>query len=59
MMVQSLKSVKEYEGTLDCIRKVYKNEGITGFWKGAYTNAVRSIGSSFCLILYDELKKIT
>jgi solute carrier family 25 (adenine nucleotide translocator) protein 4/5/6/31 len=51
--------VKEYKGTIDCIRKVYNNEGLKGFWKGAYTNAIRSIGSSICLVLFDELKALS
>lgn len=53
MMMQSLKSVKQFEGVLDCFKKIYKAEGLAGFWRGAYTNAIRSIGSSLCLVLYD------
>lgn len=59
MMMQSLKAVKEYNGVIDCFSKIYKAEGLIGFWRGAYTNAIRSIGSSLCLVLYDEFTKIT
>jgi solute carrier family 25 (adenine nucleotide translocator) protein 4/5/6/31 len=59
MMTQSLKTVKEYSGTLDCFGKIYRAEGLAGYWKGAYTNAIRSIGSSLCLVLYDELGKVS
>lgn len=53
MMMQSLKAVKEFDGVWDCCKKIYKAEGLAGFWRGAYTNAIRSIGSSLCLVLYD------
>lgn len=53
MMMQSLKAVKEYNGVIDCFQKTYKNEGLNGLWRGAYSNILRSIGSSLCLILYD------
>jgi len=59
MMMQSLKVVKEYNGVIDCFRKIYQLEGLPGFWRGAYTNALRSIGSSLCLVLYDEFTKIS
>jgi solute carrier family 25 (adenine nucleotide translocator) protein 4/5/6/31 len=44
---------------IDCFKKTYKNEGLEGFWKGAYSNILRSVGSSLCLILYDEFRKIS
>lgn len=58
LMMQSLKAVKEYDGAIDCFRKTYRNEGLPGLWSGAYTNALRSVGSSLCLVLYDEFSKI-
>lgn len=58
LMMQSLKAVKEYNGIMDCVRKTIKHEGVVGLWSGAYTNAVRSIGSSLCLVLYDEFVKM-
>lgn len=58
MMMQSLKAEKMYDSTWDCIKKTYKREGLHGFWKGAYSNILRGIGSSICLVLYDEIQKI-
>ena len=57
LMMQSLKKAKEYNGAIDCFQKVYKSEGLAGLWSGAFTNVFRSIGSSLCLVLYDELVK--
>ena len=59
MMMQSLKAVKEYDGVFDCFRKIYKSEGLPGLWSGAYTNAIRSVGSSLCLVLYDEFSRMS
>ena len=33
--------------------KVYNKDGLNGLWKGSYSNILRGIGSSMCLILYD------
>ena len=32
---------REYSGVLDCVGKIWKNEGINGFFKGCLTNAIR------------------
>ena len=34
-------SKREYSGVLDCIRRIIKNEGMNGFFKGCLTNALR------------------
>jgi len=44
---------------MDCISKIWAEEGITGFWKGNLSNVYRAFGSSLCLVFYDELKKYT
>lgn len=56
LIVQVGKIHKDYNGTLDCIRKIYKIEGIKGFNKGGYANFFRSFGSALTLILNDYLK---
>jgi solute carrier family 25 (mitochondrial adenine nucleotide translocator), member 4/5/6/31 len=58
MMMQSHKVVKDYTGVLDCFAKLYKAEGLPGFWRGAYSNILRGLGSAVCLILFDEMKKL-
>lgn len=47
-----------YTGTMDCWRKIAKNEGSNAFFKGALSNVLRGMGGAFVLVLYDELKKV-
>jgi solute carrier family 25 (adenine nucleotide translocator) protein 4/5/6/31 len=58
LMMQSRKETKDYNGMTDCFQKVYKTEGIQGLWRGSFSNILRGVGSSLCLILYDEIKKV-
>ena len=44
-----------YKGTADCWKKIAKDEGMVAFYKGNFTNVVRSIGCALVLVLYDEL----
>jgi solute carrier family 25 (adenine nucleotide translocator) protein 4/5/6/31 len=44
-----------YNGTMDCTRKIAQNEGITALFKGAGSNALRTVGSALVLVLYDEI----
>lgn len=57
LMMQSGKDVKEYNGQIDCYKKVYKNQGIQAFWKGNVSNIYRGLGSALVLVFYDEIKK--
>ena len=56
MMLQSGRAVKEYSSSIDCFQKIVKNEGASAFFKGNFSNIVRSIGSSLVLVMYDEMK---
>lgn len=47
-----------YKNTLDCFAKISKNEGLSGMYKGAGANAVRTVGSALVLVLYDYMKDI-
>ena len=60
MMMSGRKNQTEiqYTGTLDCWSKVYKQEGMKGFFKGAWSNVIRGAGGAFVLVLYDEVKKV-
>jgi solute carrier family 25 (adenine nucleotide translocator) protein 4/5/6/31 len=58
MMLQSGRAVKEYTSAVDCFQKIVKHEGFSAFFKGNFSNIVRSIGSSMVLVLYDEMKKV-
>ncbi|KAF8820676.1 putative adenine nucleotide translocator [Cardiosporidium cionae] len=47
-----------YRGTIDCWRKIYQQEGVNGFFKGAWANVIRGVGASLVLVFYDEFKKL-
>ena len=40
---------------MDCWMKIAKDEGGRAFFKGNFTNVLRSIGCALVLVLYDEL----
>jgi len=46
-----------YKNSLDCINKVYKQEGFMGFYKGATANIARATGGALCMAFYDTIKK--
>uniref|UniRef100_A0A3Q3IF68 ADP/ATP translocase n=1 Tax=Monopterus albus TaxID=43700 RepID=A0A3Q3IF68_MONAL len=56
MMMQSGPDIM-YKGTIDCWRKILKDEGGRAFFKGAWSNVIRGMGGAFVLVLYDEIKK--
>merc|ERR1711884_133263 len=55
LMMMSGEGEKMYKGTADCRKKIAKDEGMAAFYKGNFTNVVRSIGCALVLVLYDEL----
>ncbi|XP_004457853.2 LOW QUALITY PROTEIN: ADP/ATP translocase 1 [Dasypus novemcinctus] len=59
MMMQSGRKGADimYSGTVDCWRKIAKDEGAKAFFKGAWSNVLRGMGGAFVLVLYDEIKK--
>jgi len=56
LMMQSGRKDVMYTGTLDCFRKIYRNEGGKAFFKGALSNILRGMGASLVLVLYDEFQ---
>ena len=44
-----------YSSTTDCWKKIFKDEGAKAFYKGNWTNVLRSIGCALVLVGYDEL----
>lgn len=60
MMMQSGRKGGDimYTGTMDCWRKILRDEGAKAFFKGAWSNVLRGMGGAFVLVLYDELKKV-
>eukprot|EP01133_Synstelium_polycarpum_P015317 gene15317-18146_t len=48
-----------YTGTLDVAKKMFKNEGIYGFYRGVIPNTLKVIpNSSITLLAYEEIKKL-
>lgn len=58
MMMQSGRKGGDimYKNTVDCWRKVAKNEGTGAFFKGALSNVLRGTGGALVLVMYDEIQ---
>jgi len=58
MMMQSGRKGGDvmYSGTIDCWKKVAKNEGTGAFFKGAFSNILRGTGGALVLVMYDEIQ---
>ncbi|KAA8493919.1 ADP,ATP carrier protein [Porphyridium purpureum] len=58
LMMQAGGKEKMYNGTMDCWKKIYVNEGLNAFFKGALSNVLRGAGGALVLVMYDEIKKV-
>lgn len=60
MMMQSGRAKSEilYKNTLHCWATIYKSEGGSAFFKGAFSNVLRGTGGALVLVLYDEIKNL-
>jgi len=57
MQAESRSGERLYQNGLDCVRKVFRNEGgIKGFYPGIGVNLVRGVSGAILLIGYDEMK---
>lgn len=45
-----------YDGTMDCFKKILKNEGPGAFFKGCLSNILRGTGGALVLVFYDKLQ---
>ena len=45
-----------YNGTLDCGRKILKDEGTRGLFKGATANLVRTLSAALVLVINDSAR---
>jgi len=57
MMMTSGEAVK-YSGSFDCAVQVFKNEGVTSFFKGAGANVLRGMAGAGVLAGFDKFKKL-
>uniref|UniRef100_A0A8C8SVK7 ADP/ATP translocase n=1 Tax=Pelusios castaneus TaxID=367368 RepID=A0A8C8SVK7_9SAUR len=58
MMMQSGEAERQYKGTIDCFLKIYKQEGLKAFFRGAFSNVLRGTGGALVLVLYDKIKEL-
>lgn len=47
---------KMYNGTMDCFRKIYQQEGGRAFFKGCLSNILRGTGGALVLVFYDKIQ---
>ncbi|KAF7711249.1 ADP/ATP translocase 3-like [Silurus meridionalis] len=47
-----------YTGTVHCWKKIARDEGVHAFYKGTWSNILRSMGGALVLVFYDEIRKI-
>jgi len=48
---------KMYDGTMDCFRKILKDEGGRAFFKGCLSNVIRGTGGALVLVFYDKIQQ--
>lgn len=56
LMMQSGRGDILYSGTMDCIRKIYANEGGKAFFKGSLSNVIRGTGGALVLVFNDKIQ---
>jgi len=57
LMMQAGGKEKYYKNTLDAWQKIIRDEGRKAFFKGGWSNILRSTGGALVLVMYDEIKK--
>merc|ERR1712150_415407 len=50
-------AVLRYNGSLDCFKKIVKEEGVQSLYNGCFSNIIRGLGGALVLVFYDEVKK--
>merc|ERR1711912_30628 len=45
-----------YDGTIDCFKKIYRDEGGRAFFKGCLSNILRGTGGALVLVFYDKIQ---
>lgn len=58
LMMQSGRAKEDmmYNGTMDCIQKIYKDEGGKAFFKGSLSNVIRGTGGALVLVFYSKIE---
>ena len=55
-MLKALRKSGQYNGISDCMRNIYKAEGIKAFYRGYLMNSLGIAGVGVDLALYETLK---
>lgn len=58
MQSEKPKAEWQYQGALDCLKKIIKEEGQAALFKGASANVLRTVGSAMVLVMYDQFKTV-
>jgi solute carrier family 25 (adenine nucleotide translocator) protein 4/5/6/31 len=56
LMMTSGAKEKMYDGTMDCFKKIYQQEGGKAFFKGCLSNVIRGTGGALVLVFYDKIQ---
>lgn len=58
LMMESDVKDKKYRSGFHCFVRIYKDEGVRGYFRGLGTNYIRSVGAALLLVSYDFFKTI-
>ena len=58
LMMQSEGFIK-YRNSIHATVIIHREEGWMGFMRGSVSNMVRGFGGAICLVMFDELKRVT
>nr|XP_033794768.1 ADP/ATP translocase 4 [Geotrypetes seraphini] len=58
MMMQSGEAERQYTGTIDCFVKIFQQEGLKAFFRGAFSNVLRGTGGALVLVFYDKIQEL-
>merc|ERR1712156_1218035 len=58
LMMDSGRKEKMYQGTLDCFKRIYLDEGGGAFFKGALSNILRGTGGALVLVFYSKAEAL-
>ncbi|ATY64595.1 Mitochondrial substrate carrier [Cordyceps militaris] len=50
---------KQYSGSIDCVRKIWKHEGLPGFYRGLSASYLGTLETVVHLVLYEQLKTLS
>merc|ERR1712156_1261907 len=58
LMMDSGRKERMYNGTLDCFKRIYLDEGGLAFFKGSLSNVIRGTGGALVLVFYSKAEAL-